>query len=378
MRIELTSGQKEKQASFKAFVDEHIAPHANEYDRREQLPSEIIRKMAENGYLAAIIPVEHGGREWDAITCGLMYEEIGRGSASLLSLLVVHGMLCRAIIQWGTSQQKSKWLPRLATGETIGAFALTEPGTGSDAKSVQTSAEHSDDQYLLTGVKKWISCGQIADLFLVLGQCDGQSAAFLVESDSPGFRTQPITGMLGFRSAMLAELHMDQCRIPEDHLVGRIGFGFSHVAGAALDQGRYGIAWGCTGLARACLEASLDYAVEREQFGNPIGEHQLVQEMIANMISNVKAARLLCCQAGFLKDSGDPGLIMETSVAKYFASKTAFSAATDAVQIHGATGCGPEYPVQRFFRDAKIMEIIEGSNQIQQLIIARYGYQMGI
>lgn len=373
MNNELTSNQLEKQASFKAFADEHIAPFADEFDRKEQMPSELIGKMAENGYFGAVIPAENGGMGWDSITCGLLYEEIGGASASLLSLLTVHGMVSHAIIKWGTPEQKNSWLPKLASGEIIGAFGLTEPTMGSDAKSVRTEAVQSGEGFVLTGKKKWISCGQIARLFLVIAQCDGKSAAFLVEGDAPGFSREPMSGLLGFRSAMLAELHMENCRIPAENLVGRIGFGFSHVAGAALDQGRYCIAWGCVGLARACVEASLSYAGERETFGRVLGEHQLIQRMIANMITDVKAARLLCQHAGHLKDAGDPGLIMETSIAKYFASNAAFKAAKDAVQIHGANGCGSEYPVQRYLRDAKIMEIIEGSNEMQQIIIARYG-----
>ena len=374
MKIELTPQQTERQTEFRAFVDKEIAPYADQYDREERMPPELIRKIAEQGYLGAIIPEENGGKGWDTITFGMLCEEIGRGSTSLLSLFTVHGMVSQSILKWGSTAQKVQWLPKLASGGIVGAFALTEPGIGSDAKSVETTAVLSDGSYILNGDKKWISCGQIANLFLIIAQCDGKPSAFLVERESPGFSMEPISGMLGFRSAMLAELHFEDCCIPEENLVGKIGFGFSYVAGTALDHGRYCVAWGSVGLAQACLEACLRYTSERKQFGAYLKEHQLIQQMIAEMITNTKAARLLCYHAGYLKDIGDPDLIMETAIAKYFASKTAVNAALDAVQIHGANGCSSEYPVQRYLRDAKIMEIIEGSSQMQQIIIARHGY----
>jgi len=375
MKFELTGQQTERQAAFRAFSDKEITPHADRYDREERTPPEVIRKIAEQGYLGAIIPEDKGGKGWDMITFGLLCEEIGRGSTSLLSLFTVHGMVSQSLLKWGSAAQKECWLPKLASGEAVGAFALTEPGIGSDAKNVETTAVLSDHSYILNGHKKWISCGQIADVFMIIAQCEGKPSAFLVERNTPGFSTEPINGMLGFRSAMLATLHFENCRIPEENLVGRIGFGFSHIAGTALDHGRYCVAWGSVGLAQACLEASLRYSSQRKQFGAYLKEHQLIQQMIAEMITETKAARLLCYHAGYLKDIGDPGLIMETAIAKYFASKAAVKAALDAVQIHGANGCGSEYPVQRYLRDAKIMEIIEGSTQMQQIIIARHGYQ---
>ena len=375
MKIELTAAQVEAQENFREFVEEEIVPKANEYDQKEYFPPDLIEKIAKKGYLGAVIPKEYGGKEWDMITFGLLCKEIGRGSASMLSLFTVHGMNSIAIMKWGTPDQKKKWLPQLAAGDIIGAFALTEPEIGSDAKNINTAAEFSNGAYSLSGKKKWISCGQIADLFLIFGKCKGKSAAFLVEKDNPGFSTKPMSGLLGFRSAMLAELSMEDCVIPEDNLLGKIGFGLSHVAGSALDLGRYCVATGSVGLAQACLEASLKYTNERIQFGTYLKEHQLIQQMIADMISEIKAAELICYSAGYLKDIGDPGSVLETSIAKYFCSKTAVKVANDAVQIHGANGCSNEYAVQRHMRDAKILEIIEGSSQIQQMLIARYGYQ---
>lgn len=375
MKLELTTQQKNAQAEFRAFVDREIIPDANRCDREQNTSIQLIQKLAQREYLGAVIPKAQGGSNMDAIAFGLLNEEIGRGCSSLRSLLTVHSMVARAICKWGSKHQKEYWLPKLATGEAIAAFALSEPNVGSDAKSVETTATISGDSYVLNGQKKWITYGQIADIFLVFAQCENQPSAFLVEKDSPGLSIKPISGMLGVRASMLAELHLDNCRIPQENLVGRLGFGFSYVASSALDYGRYSVAWGCVGVAQACLEACLRYTSQRKQFGVYLKEHQLIRQMIAEMIVNIKAARLLCYQAGYLKEIGDPRAFTETSIAKYFAAKILTNVANDAVQIHGANGCSSEYPVERYLRDAKIMEIIEGSTQIQQISIADYGYQ---
>jgi glutaryl-CoA dehydrogenase (non-decarboxylating) len=372
MKTELTDTQVSLQEGFKVFVDKEIAPHAGRFDREERIPAETIREMARRGYLGAFLPERYGGRMMDMTTYGLLCEEIGRGSASLLSLLTVHGMVSLGILRWGSAAQKDCWLPKLAAGEVIGAFALTEPDIGSDARNVETCAERRGDSFMIKGEKKWISCGQIADLFMIIARCEGKPTAFLMEKNTPLLKIEPMSGLLGFRAAMLAHLSLENCAIASENLVGKVGFGFSHVAGTALDFGRYCIACGSVGLTQACIDATLRYASERKQGGHYLQDHQLIQEMIAEMIAGSRAARLLCRHAGFLKDSGDPESIMETCIAKYFASRTSLKAASDAVQIHGAQGCGSDYPVQRYFRDAKIMEIIEGSTQIQQLMISKY------
>jgi alkylation response protein AidB-like acyl-CoA dehydrogenase len=375
MKIELTLQQKNAQATFRAFVDEEIVPQANQCDREERTPPKLIEKLAHRGYLGAVLPKDNGGSGMDMITYGLLNEEIGRGCSSLRSLLTVHSMVAHALLKWGSKSQKEYWIPKLASGKVIAAFALSEPNVGSDAKSVETTAILSGDSYVLNGQKKWITYGQIADVFLVFAQCEGKPSAFLVEKNSPGLSIKPIFGMLGVRASMLAELHLDGCRIPQENLVCRLGFGFSHVASSALDYGRYSVAWGCVGIAQACLEACIQYTSQRKQFDVYLKEHQLIRQMIAEMIANLKAARLLCYQAGYLKEIGEPNSIMETSIAKYFSSTMVTKVANDAVQIHGGNGCSSEYPVQRYLRDAKIMEIIEGSTQIQQITIAEYGYQ---
>jgi alkylation response protein AidB-like acyl-CoA dehydrogenase len=375
MKAELTHQQAEQKRVFRAFVDVEIVPNADKYDQQESVPAEFIKRLASAGYLASTIPSENGGVGMDMTTFGLLCEEIGRGSASLLSLLTVHGMVSQAILKWGSPKQKEVWLPKLANGETIGAFALTEPNVGSDARGVEASATASDGSFLLSGEKKWISWGQSARLFLVIVQCEGKPSAFLIERHSPGFSIEPVHGMLGFRSAMLAKLRMESCRVPADNLVGKVGFGLSHVGGTALDFGRYSVAWGCVGLAQACLEACVSYSNERKQGGRFLREYQLIMAMIADMLTNIAAARMLCYRSGYLKDVGSPKSVMDTCIAKYFASQIAYKTATDAVQIHGANGCSSDYPVQRYLRDAKVMEIIEGSSQIQQMLISKFAFQ---
>jgi glutaryl-CoA dehydrogenase (non-decarboxylating) len=377
MTIEPTSEQLDARSSFRAFVDAAIAPHAADWDRDERTPPEILRRLADDGLLGACVPADYGGKGLDALTYGLLCAEIARGSASLLSLLTVHGMVCQALLRWGTDAQRRTWLPRLARGERVAAFGLTEPEVGSDAKDVRTRAERAPEGWRLDGEKTWISYAQAADLFLILARTDGGPTAFLVDAATEGLTVQPITGLLGFRAALLGRIALAGCQVDEDRLLGREGFGFSHVVGSALDHGRYCIAWGCLGIGEACLEASLDYAGERTQFGVALKGHQLIQRMVADMLVEIKATRMLCLNAAALKARGDPALIMETSIAKYHAARMVNQVAADAVQIHGANGIGDAYPVQRHLRDAKVMEIIEGSTQMQQLIIAKSAF-MGV
>ncbi|MEH2072603.1 MAG: acyl-CoA dehydrogenase family protein [Nostoc sp.] len=373
--MELSAQQKNAKAEFRAFANQEICPNAGEWDKKEFTPPELIKKIAQCGFLGAILPQEYGGQKMDMITYGILNEEIGRGCSSIRSLLTVHNMVAHALCKWGNKSQKQYWLPKFASGEVIAAFALSEPNVGSDAKSVETTVTLTGDAYVLNGQKKWITYGQIADVFLVFAKCEEKPTAFLVEKNSPGFSVKPMSGILGVRASMSAELQFNNCQIPQENLVGKLGFGFSYIAATALDYGRYSVASGCVGIAQACLEACIKYTNERKQFGVYLKEHQLIRQMITQMITNVKAARLLCYQAGYLKDINDPNSIMETSIAKYFASTVATKIANDAVQIHGGNGCSSEYPVERYLRDSKVMEIIEGSTQIQEITIAESGYQ---
>ncbi|MUG94908.1 acyl-CoA dehydrogenase [Scytonema sp. UIC 10036] len=375
MKLEISAQQKNDQAEFRAFVNQEICPSAGEWDRKEFTPPELIKKIARLGFLGAILPQEYGGKGMDMITYGILNEEIGRGCSSVRSLLTVHNMVSQAVCKWGNKSQKEYWLPKFASGEIIAAFALSEPNVGSDAKSVETTATLAGDAYVLNGQKKWVTYGQIADVFLVFAKCEGKAGAFVVEKNSPGLSVKPMSGILGIRASMTAELHFDNCHVPLENLVGKLGFGFSYIASSALDYGRYSVATGCVGIAQACLEACVKYTNERKQFGVYLKEHQLIRQKITQMITNVKAARLLCYQAGYLKEINNPNSIIETSIAKYFASTGATKIASDAVQIHGGNGCSSEYPVERYLRDSKIMEIIEGSTQIQEITIAESGYQ---
>jgi glutaryl-CoA dehydrogenase (non-decarboxylating) len=375
MKLELTPEQRAARAEFREFVRSEIAPHGETWDQEEAIPREAIEKLRERGYLGSTIPREHGGGGKDQITYGLLTEEIGKGCSSTRSLLTVHDMACFAILRWGNAEQRAKYLPALATAETIGAFALSEPNVGSNARGVETVAVADGDDYLITGTKKWTTFAQIADLFLVLAQVEGKPTTFLVPRGSAGLSIKPMTGLLGTRASMLGEMELQEVRVPKTDLVGRIGFGMTHVLAAALEQGRYSVAWGSVAIAQASLEASLKYSQERHQFGVPIGDHQLVREMLSNMLTEVRAARLLCLRSGYLRDQGDPAALAETMLAKYYASRVAFRAATDAVQIHGANGCTPDYPVARYYRDAKVMEIIEGSTQIQQITLPRFTFE---
>jgi glutaryl-CoA dehydrogenase (non-decarboxylating) len=375
MSITLNADQRAARAEFKAYVDEFVAPFAEDFDRNQEIPKSLIRSLGERGYLGGLVPEKYGGRAMDPVTWGMLCEEIGRGSASLVSLFTVHSMVIQALSRWGTEGQRRTWLPRLATGEIVAAFGMTEPTAGSNASKSDTIAAADGDVLVLNGKKRWISFGQVADLFLIFCRMEGQSTACLVQRRTENLNITPISNLQGFRSAMLAELHMNACRVPADTVVGRVGFGFSHVGGTALDHGRFCISWGALGLMEGCIAASLDYAARREQFGAPLKDHQLIQKMIADMIVQAKAARLLCRHAAELRTLGEPRVIMETSIAKYFSSRAAVNVALDAVQIHGANGFSDAYPVARYLRDAKVFEIIEGSNQMQQIMIARYGFQ---
>jgi glutaryl-CoA dehydrogenase (non-decarboxylating) len=371
LRMELGPAQERARAAFAAFADREIAPNAGEWDRASATPREVIARMAAEGYLGAVVPKEQGGSGMDWVTFGLLNEELGRACSSIRSLVTVHSMASWAVLRWGSRAQKEHWLPRLGSGDAIGAFALSEPNVGSDAGAVETTAALDGDAYVLTGTKKWTTYGQIVDVFLVFARTEeGKPLALLVERGTPGLDVRPLRGITGTRASMLAELHFTGARVPKEARVAGPGFGLA-VAMSVLEIGRYSVACGCAGIARACLDASLAYASARVQYGAPIGEHQLVQRMLANMAADWRAAHWLCMRAGFLRDAGDPAAGPETFVAKYFASTAATRAALDAVQVHGANGCSEEYPVERYLRDSRVMEIIEGSTQIQQVTIAR-------
>jgi glutaryl-CoA dehydrogenase (non-decarboxylating) len=367
---------------LRAFADARVAPFAGQIDREERIPAQVVRSLAGAGVFASGLPEALGGPAGSeqepaaaAVRHGLLHEALGAASASVQGLANVHHMAASAVARWGTRGQKQEWVPRLAAGEMVAAIAITEPNVGSDASAVETAAEPAGGGYVLRGTKRWITCGQVADVFVLLARTAEGLAAFLLPRETPGLAVEPIKGILGCRGYMLATLHLDGCRVSGEHLLGRPRFGLTHIVATSLEAGRLNLAWGCVGLARACLEAAFDYSARRRQFGSYLSEFQLVQRMIARMMTDVHAARLMCRRASELRARRDPAAIKEVTMAKYFASTMVNRVANDALQIHGANGFGPEYPLERFLRDARVMEMIEGSTQILEMAIARYGYQ---
>lgn len=365
-----SAAQLEARDRARALVRDHVAPHAGRWEREDGFPLDLIGELRRAGLLGAPLPAAAGGGGLDPIAYGLVTDEVGRGCSSVRSLLTVHDMTTLAVQRWGSRALREELVPAMARGERIAAFALSEPGVGSDGGAVETEARRDGNGHVvLSGRKKWITCGRIADLFLVIARHEQGPVALLVDGDSEGVVREPIRDVMGTGASHLAALTFDGCRVPEERIVGRPGFGFSAVAATALDHGRYSVAWGSVGIAQASLDATLSYTAERHQFGVPLREHQLVRRELTDMIVDTRAARLLCYRAGHLRQAGSPAALGETQVAKYFASRTAVRAARAAVQLHGANGLSPDYPVGRYLRDAQVTEIIEGSTQIQQVTI---------
>ncbi|GAB6988517.1 acyl-CoA dehydrogenase family protein [Paenibacillus pini] len=362
--------------AFRSFAERYIVHEADRWDSEEAIPQSIIQQMGAEGYLGAVISKEFGGLELDMKSLGALSEEMGRACSSVRSLLTVHGMASIAVERFGTAEQRQKWLPLLASGQTIGAFGLSEAGAGTDTKAITTTATITEEGYVLEGGKKWITFGQIADLFLIFAKLDGEPTAFLVPRTTPGLSIDHLKGIFGTTASMIAELRMENCLIPHEAILGSKGLGVPYIAMSCLDYGRYTIAWGCVGILQACLDACLSYTSKRETFGTLLKNQQLIQKMITEMTVNTKAARLLCEDAGRLKDEGDSQGLLATWAAKYFASISATKAANEAVQIHGANGCSRDYPVQRYLRDAKVMEIIEGTTQMHELVISSDAYSL--
>jgi alkylation response protein AidB-like acyl-CoA dehydrogenase len=356
--------------SARRFADEHVVPFADDYDRAGRVPEELLARVAENGLWAPFLPVETGGPAVDMVTLGAVHEEIGRGCSSLRSLLTVHTMVAWAVHRFGNAEQQRRWLPGLAAGTTLGAFCLTESQAGSDTNGITATAVRSGADWVLNGDKRWVTGGQRADLLLTFARTDSGVGAFLVPSTAPGVEIRPTGEILGTRASMLADVAMRDALAGPDALLGPDGFAAGMVMTGVLDLGRYSVAAGSVGIVQACLDASADYAARRSVGAGRLRDLQLVRAKITDMVTDVLAARLLYERAGRLRDAGDEETLMATFVAKYFASKAAARHASEAVQIHGALGCGPDYPVARFYRDAKVMEIIEGSSEIQQITIA--------
>jgi alkylation response protein AidB-like acyl-CoA dehydrogenase len=361
--------------SARAFVDEHIVPHADAFDRAERVPEDLLDRIGAAGLWAPFLAREHGGAGLDMVTFGGIHEEVGRGCSSVRSLLTVHTMASWAVQRWGTPEQRERWLPAMAAGAVLGAFCLTEPQAGSDIQGIEATARRRDGGWVLSGTKKWITGGQRADVFLVFARTANGTGAFLVPRTTPGVEVTPIRGILGTRASMLAEVVFTDVALDEDALVGPDGFASGMVVTGVLDLGRYSVAAGSVGIVQACLDACAAYADRRSVSAGPLRDLHPIRAKISDMVTDAHAGRLLYEHAGRLRDQGDAGTLMATFVAKYFASVAAARHASAAVQVHGANGCGPDAPVARFYRDAKVMEIIEGSTEIQQLTIAEDAFR---
>jgi len=366
MDFSLSEEQELIRSSAREFCEREIAPHVRDWDREEDLDRALVQKLAGVGYLA--------GWELDTVSYALVMEELGRADSSVRGIVSVNvGLVGKTIAKWGTDGQRDEWLPRLASGESLGCYALTEPGSGSDPSSLSTRAVRDGDDWVLSGSKIFITLGSWAGVALVFARTADEGArgltCFLVPTGSEGFSAVRIKGKLGLRAQDTAELTLDGVRVADANRLGGEGDGFK-VAMSALDNGRISLAAGCVGIAQGCLEACLRYASERQQFGKPIASHQLVQELIADIAVETDAARLLTWRAAALADAGARHTL-ESSIAKYYASEASVRAANAAVQVHGGYGYIDEYPVGKYLRDARVTTLYEGTSQIQKLIIGR-------
>jgi butyryl-CoA dehydrogenase len=375
MDFELTDEQRLIKQTAREFTDREIVRQSRENARNHHFDLELVKKIASQGYLGAIVPSEYGGAGLDYLSYGLIVEEIGRGDSAIRTVISVQtSLVCSAILRWGTEQQKRHYLPKLCAGEWLGCFGLTEPDTGSDAANQKTRAKKTDGGWVINGAKMWISMGNYARVALIFAQTDPQLgykglACFLVDTEQDGFKPSTIEHKMGLHASDTASIALEDVEVSDEQMLGGVGDGFK-VAMSALDSGRYSVAAGCVGICQGCVEESVSYAKEREQFGRPIASFQLVQAMIADMVLKTEASRMLVWRAGWLKDLGRSNTL-ETSVAKLHATEASLECANLAIQVHGGAGYVDDHPVERYFRDARVTTLYEGTSQIQKLIIGR-------
>ena len=375
MDFDLTDEQQLIKQTAREFTDKEIVERAKQNARDHHFDLDLVKKIADQGYLGAIVPREYGGAGLGYIDYGLVVEEIGRGCSSVRTVISVQtSLVCSAILKWGTEEQKQHYLPKLCSGEWLGCFGLTEPDTGSDAAKQKTRAKKTDSGWVINGSKMWISMGNYAKVALIFAQTDPEKghrglACFMVDTDQPGYQASTIEHKMGLHASDTASIALEDVKVTDDQMLGEIGDGFK-VAMSSLDSGRYSVAAGCVGICQGCVEESVKYAKEREQFGKPIASFQLVQAMIADMVLKTDASRMLVWRAGFLKDKGRPNTL-ETSVAKLHATEAAVECSNTAIQVHGGAGYVDDHPVERYFRDVRVTTLYEGTSQIQKLIIGR-------
>jgi glutaryl-CoA dehydrogenase (non-decarboxylating) len=377
----LTDEQRLVQHSVRAFAEAEVLPHIRRWDEEGGFPRELFGTMADLGFLGAPLPERYGGGGMDYISFALLCEELERADTAFRVVQSVHvGLNSLALLQWGSEEQRQRWLVAQARGEKLATFGLTEPGVGTDAANLTTTARRDGASYRLNGQKQWISLADVADHFLVFATVDRSKrwrgiTAFQLERGMPGLTTGTLHGKLGIRAGNTGIINLDDVLVPEEQRIGEEGEGFL-IAMSAIDQGRYTVAAGAVGLAQACLEASVRYARERRTFGEEIGKHQLVKQLIAKMAAGTEMGRLLVWRAGWLKNRGLRNT-RETSLAKWHATDHAVQSALDAIQVHGANGYSNEFPVERYLRNSKAAVIYEGTSQLHTLIQADYalGYR---
>jgi butyryl-CoA dehydrogenase len=374
MDLRLTDEQLLIQKMARDFAEGEIAPVAAESDEQARAPRDILRTMGELGFMGLTASEAYDGGGLDTVSYVLALEEISKACAAIAVVMSIQNSLVNYCIeQFGNEEQRQRYLPRLAAGEWIGAFAITEPNAGSDVGATSTTARLDGDGYVIDGVKQFITNGSFADLIVLFASTDRSKGArgltaFLVERDTPGFSAGPEVHKMGIRASSTSELIFEGCRLPAGNVLGAPGQGFK-IAMQALDGGRIGIAAQSTGIAEAAYRASLKYARERQQFGQPIAQFQAIQWILADMATRIEAARLLTWSAAMRKDAGEP-YSQQAAMCKVFASETATWVTGKAIQVHGGYGYMKEYPVERYFRDAKVTEIYEGTSEIQRLVIA--------
>ncbi|HYO30452.1 MAG TPA: acyl-CoA dehydrogenase family protein [Thermomicrobiales bacterium] len=381
MNFDLTEEQLQVRDMVREFAAREVAPHIQEWDAKGEFHREVLDRMGELGLLGLPIPEEYGGAGMDYVSLALACAELEYVDTFMRVIMSVHvGLNSLALLQWGTEEQKQRWLVPQATGEKIATFGLTEPNAGADAGSIESTYAKDGDDYVLNGAKMWISLADVADHFLVFASGDRSRkhaglTAFVVERGMPGFTTATIKGKLGVRAGNTGELAFNNVRLPAEHRIGEEGEGFK-IAMSCIDQGRFTVGAGAVGLIRACLDASVKYANEREAFGAPIGKLQLVQQMIAKMAAGYECSYLLNMKAAEVKNRGGRNT-RETSLAKWYACDAAHQASDDAIQVHGSYGFSNEYPVERFWRNARGAVIYEGTREIHTLLQAEYalGYR---
>lgn len=375
MNLELTDEQRMVQNSVREFAQNEIAPLAREYDEAEKFPKEQIEGLAELGLLGMIIPEEYGGAGFDTVSYALALEEISKADSSVAVIVsVTNSVCCYPILSFGTEEQKQKYLVPLAKGEKLGAFCLSEPQAGSDATNQKTRAVEDGDFYVLNGTKSWVTNGGLAGVYLVMavtGENNGRKeiTAFLVDGEAEGLKVSSIEHKMGQRASQTAEMSLTDVRVPKENVLGGIGNGMK-VAFGSLDNGRIGIAALSVGIAQAALEESIKYSKDRTAFGQPISEFQAIQHKFADMATEIESARLLTLRAAATKDSGKK-VGNFAAMAKLFASETANRVCADAVQIHGGNGFSRHYNVEKYYRDARITTIYEGTSEIQRIVISR-------